>query len=172
MMSMSLTESAQRRSEPAASTRSAAGCARSASTTWSAVSIARESTTLRAGPSSSTSASTRRRFSSALRPNPRRPRRRPSSTAARSASSESTPISSCSRFARLGPNPGRCMTEMRPTGIRSRNFTSVGMSPVSSSASTFSSSVLPIPGRSVMRPSRASCATDTEVSRTVRAALR
>ena len=59
--------------------------------------------------------------------------------------------------ARLGPKPGRCMTEISPTGNFARSFTSVGMSPVSSSASSFSSSVLPIPGSSVTRPSRASC---------------
>ena len=61
---------------------------------------------------------------------------------------------------------------MRPTGIFARSLTGVGMSPVSSSASSFSSSVLPMFGSSVMRPSRASCTTDTEESRTVRAALR
>ena len=69
-------------------------------------------------------------------------------------------------------SPGRCMTEIRPTGIFARSFTSAGMSPVSSSASIFSSSVLPMFGSSVTLPSRARAATDTAESRTVRAALR
>ena len=50
MMSRSLTESARRRSEPATSTRSLAGCARSAVSTSSAIASARESTTRGAGP--------------------------------------------------------------------------------------------------------------------------
>ena len=64
------------------------------------------------------------------------------------------------------------MTEIRPTGIFARSFTAVGMSPVSSSAISFSSSVLPMFGSSVTLPSRASCMTETDESRTVRAALR
>ena len=43
------------------------------------------------------------------------------------------------------------------------------MSPVSISVSSFVSSVLPMPGSSVTRPSRTSCSTDTDASRTVRA---
>ena len=50
MMSRSLTESARRRSEPATSTRSLAGCARRAASTSSAIGIAFESTTRGAGP--------------------------------------------------------------------------------------------------------------------------
>ena len=41
------------------------------------------------------------------------------------------------------------------------------MSPVSISDPSFSSSVLPMPGSSVTRPSRTSCSTETEDSRTV-----
>ena len=47
-----------------------------------------------------------------------------------------------------------------------------GSSPVSSSASIFSSSVLPIPGSSVTLPSRVMAATDRGASRTAFAALR
>ena len=51
MMSRSLTESAWRRAEPASSTRSAAGCARSAATICSPISSARFSSTRCAGRS-------------------------------------------------------------------------------------------------------------------------
>jgi hypothetical protein len=172
MMSMSFTESARRRSEPATSTRSDAGWPRRAPTTWSATVSARESRIRGAGPFSSCSASTRLRFSSTLAPNPRSPRILPPSAAARRASSESTPSSSYSRFARLAPKPGRCMTDTRPTGILARSFWAAGMSPVRSRSSSFSSSVLPIPDSSVTRPSRASWTTETDESRTVRAAVR
>ncbi len=46
------------------------------------------------------------------------------------------------------------------------------MSPVSSSARSFSSSVLPMPGSEVTLPSRVRPMTDTEASRTVLAAVR
>ena len=64
------------------------------------------------------------------------------------------------------------MTDTSPTGILARSLTAAGMSPVSSSAISFSSSVLPMFGSSVTLPSRARAATDTAESRTVRAALR
>ena len=173
MMSRSLTESALRRSEPATSTRSDAGCARSAPTICSAIGTARDSRIRGAGPpSSSCSARTRLRFSSAFGPNPRSPRIWPASAAARSASSESTPISSYSRRARFGPKPGRCMTDSSPLGNLARSFTAAGISPVSSSARSFSSSVLPIPGTVVTLPSRVIAMIDTDESRTALAALR
>jgi hypothetical protein len=52
-----------------------------------------------------------------------------------------------------------------------RSFTAAGMSPVSSSARIFSSSVLPIPGNSVTRPSRVIASTETAASRTALAAV-
>ena len=68
MMSMSLAVSPSRRSEPAISTRSAAGWSRSAPAICSATGSARESRIRGAGPPpSSCSASTRSRFSSTLR---------------------------------------------------------------------------------------------------------
>ncbi len=95
MMSRSLTESARRRSEPATSTRSLAGCARSAASTCSAIGIAFESTTRGAGPpAASWSASVCLSCSWTLSPKPLRSLIVPASTAARSASSESTPSSS------------------------------------------------------------------------------
>ena len=64
------------------------------------------------------------------------------------------------------------MTEISPFGNLSRSFFAVGMSPVSSSAWIFSSSVLPIPASSVTRPSRVRAAMLTGDSRTALAALR
>ena len=64
------------------------------------------------------------------------------------------------------------MTEISPVGNLARSFSAAGMSPVSSSARIFSSSVLPMPGSSVTRPSRASAITDTDDSRTALAAVR
>ena len=64
------------------------------------------------------------------------------------------------------------MTDSRPDGYFARSLTADGMSPVSSSARSFSSSVLPMPGSSVTRPSRASAITDTGASRTALAAVR
>ena len=64
------------------------------------------------------------------------------------------------------------MTEISPGGNLSRSFLEVGMSPVSSSALIFSSSVLPTPLSSVTRPSRDRPTTDTEDSRTALAAVR
>ena len=95
MMSMSLAESAIRRSEPAISTRSAAGWSRSAPAICSATGSARDKRIRGAGPPpSSWSARVRSRFSSTLAPKPRSLRISPCSAAARSDSSESIPSSS------------------------------------------------------------------------------
>ena len=64
------------------------------------------------------------------------------------------------------------MTSISPGGNLARSLTSAGMSPVSSSARSFSSSVLPMPGTVVTRPSRVIAMIDTEDSRTALAALR
>ena len=48
-----------------------------------------------------------------------------------------------------------------PGGKRARSFTAAGISPVSIRSVIFCSSVAPIPGSSVTRPSRVSAATDT-----------
>ncbi len=92
--------------------------------------------------------------------------------ASRSFSSESTPSSECSRRARLAPRPGRRVTATRPAGNCARSRSAAGIAPVCTSARIFSCSVAPIPGSSLARPSRASAATDTEASRTLRAAVR
>ena len=60
----------------------------------------------------------------------------------------------------------------RPGGNFPRSFSTAGIEPVSISATIFSSSVLPIPGSSVTRPSRAIAATEVGASRTALAALR
>ena len=62
------------------------------------------------------------------------------------------------------------MIAIRPGGNFARSFSAAGIVPVSTSARIFSCSVLPIPGSSVARPSRASAATDTDASRTALAA--
>ncbi len=64
------------------------------------------------------------------------------------------------------------MIEINPTGNLARSLADWGMSPSSTSACSFVSSVLPMPASSVARPSRASAATETDASRTERAALR
>ena len=64
------------------------------------------------------------------------------------------------------------MIEISPVGNLARSLTADGMSPVSSSARSFSSSVLPMPGTVVTLPSRVSCMIDTEASRTALAAVR
>ena len=50
---------------------------------------------------------------------------------------------------------------MRPGGNFFFSFSALGIEPVSSSTSSFSASVLPMPGSSVARPSRTSSSTDT-----------
>jgi hypothetical protein len=72
----------------------------------------------------------------------------------------------------LGPEPGSRVMSTSPGGNFARSFSSAGIVPVSSRATSFSSSVLPIPGSVVTRPSRVSAATPTGASRTALAALR
>ena len=124
---------------------------------------AREHDARRRAAPSSCSASVCSSFSSTLAPNPRSPRICCRSAAARSASSESMPSSSYSRRARLGPKPGRCMTEISPAGnLRAQLDAPPGCRRSRRARAIFSSSVLPMFGSSVTRPSRASAATDTE----------
>ena len=59
-----------------------------------------------------------------------------------------------------------------PGGNFSRSLTAWGISPVSSSATSLLSSVLPMPGISVTLPSRTICMTETDDSRTAFAAVR
>ena len=171
-MSRSLTASTIRRAEPASSTRSEAGCARSAATMPSPISSALVSSTRGRGASPTPAANAASTDSSNFAPKPRTPRRRCSSAAARSAGSESMPSSSNSRRARLGPRPGRRVMSTSPGGNRARSFSTAGIVPVSTSARIFSSSVLPIPASDVTVPARASAATEVGASRTALAALR
>ena len=87
------------------------------------------------------------------------------SAAARSIASESMPSSVKSLRARLGPRPGSRVISSRPGGYFARSFSAAGIVPVSSSATSFSSSVLPMPGSDVTVPARVSAATDTVASR-------
>ena len=64
------------------------------------------------------------------------------------------------------------MISISPVGNLARSLTGAGMSPVSSSARSFSSSVLPMPGTVVTWPSRVMAMIETEDSRTALAALR
>ena len=64
------------------------------------------------------------------------------------------------------------MIEISPDGNLARSLTADGMSPVSSSALSFSSSVLPMPGTVVTLPSRVRAMIETEASRTALAAVR
>ena len=64
------------------------------------------------------------------------------------------------------------VTSTRPGGYLAFSFSADGISPVSSSAISFSSIVLPIPGSSVTVPARVISATDAPASRIAFAALR
>ncbi len=172
MMSRSLTESAWRRAEPASSTRSDAGCARSAATICSPTFSARCSSTRCAGRSATPAASDDSTDSSNFAPKPLTSRSRCCSAAAFSICGDSIPSSVNRRRARLGPSPGRRVISSSPAGYLPRSFSSAGIVPVSSSATSFSSSVLPIPASSVTRPWRVMPATDTIASRALLAALR
>ena len=59
-----------------------------------------------------------------------------------------------------------------PAGNSARSRSAAGIVPVWSNARIFSCRVLPMPGSSTARPSRASAATDTDASRTALAPLR
>ena len=77
-----------------------------------------------------------------------------------SSSSDAIPSSSKSLRARFGPRPGRRVISTRPGGYFAFSFSADGIEPVSSSALSFSSIVLPIPGSSVTVPARVISATD------------
>ena len=125
--------------------------------------------TLSSGSSRRSSAAST--FSSTFSPSPRTERIRCASAAALRSSSELIPSSSKSRRAVFAPSPGIRVTEISVVGNCARNLTAEGMSPVSSSRSIFSASVLPTPGSSVARPARASSATETGHSRIAFAAV-
>ena len=169
---MSLQVSAQRRTEPATSTRWAPGCSRSASASSSAIGRTVESSS-RPGPSpgSPSRSSEARTFSSAFGPRPLTSRIFSSSAAFFSSSSEEICSSSQSRRAVFAPSPGTRVTSTRVGGNFAFSFTAAGISPVSSRASIFSASVLPTPGSSVARPARASSSTETGLSRIAFAAV-
>jgi hypothetical protein len=163
---MSLQVSAQRRTDPATSTRLAAGCSRSAAASSAAIGRTAESNR-RPGPSPgspnrSREAST---FSSTFAPSPLTSRIFSASAAAFRSSIEATPSSSKRRFAVFAPNPGTRVTSISVGGNFAFSFTAAGISPVASRASIFSASVLPTPGISVARPAAASSATDIGLSR-------
>ena len=177
--SRSLTLSASRRAEPAICTcgaRPARSVRPAASASPISSALGSRMRTARAGAS----VGVRRHRSSAsstlasnFGPRPRTVRRRCASAASRSASSESIPSSECSRRARLGPRPGRCVIAIRPggklraqllrRGDRARARAAPGSSPAASRR---------CPGARSRGPSRASAATDTDASRTLLAALR
>ena len=105
--SMSLQVSAQRRTEPATSTRLAAGCSRSAAASSSAIGFTFESSR-RPGPSpgSPRRSSAARMFSSAFGPSPLTSRIFSPSAAALRSSIEEISSSSKSRRAVFGADPG------------------------------------------------------------------
>ena len=172
MMSRSLTESAWRRAEPASSTRSEAGCARSASTIASPMLSARLQQHALRGPRRRC----RRRsspapISSNFGPKPldRRAaagprRRRAASPASRCPARRTAAAPSSAR----GPAAASCPAGR--AGTSRAASAAAGIVPVSSSATSFSSSVLPIPGSAVTVPSRVIAATETVASRAALAA--
>ena len=168
-MSRSLTESAWRRAEPASSTRSAAGCARSAATICSPTAQRAEQQHARRGPLADAGVDRRQHRLLELRAEALDVAQLLLLGRGAQRSSESIPSSSKSRRARLGPRPGRRVISSSPGGYFARSFSAAGMSPVSSSATSFSSSVLPMPGSVVTRPSRVSAGDgDRRVARRLR----
>ena len=166
-----------RRAEPASSTRSDAGCARSAATSCSPTASAWLSTMRPELPSPSAAAASPpapRRGSSPrpLAPKPFRVRICWDCAAAISAGTRVDRSSSYSRRARFGPSPGSRVISTSPGGNFARSLTAAGITPSSASAITFSWMIAPTPGSSVARPWRASAVTDTGASRTALAALR
>ena len=148
-MSRSLTESAMRRARARRARRARrrdgrAAPRRSASPTCSALlsSGARRGRLGDAGgeaPRARTPRTSRRSRARRAAARSRPPR------AARRASR--CPSSSKSLRARLGPRPGSRVMSIRPGGNFARSFSAAGIVPVSSSATIFSSSVLPIAGQ-------------------------
>ena len=136
--SRSLTVSVMRRADPASSTRSAAGWARSAATSGSPIASARSSKIRERGSAAPDSSTAARIDSSALGPKPFSVLICCCSAALRSASGESIPSSSNSLRARLGPMPGRWVITIRPGGNLARSLTAAGIAPSAASASTFS----------------------------------
>ena len=133
----------------------------------------RRSRTIRVrGRSAAPASSAASTDSSNFAPKPRTVRSRCAWAASRSACGESIPSSSKSRLARLAPMPGSAVIATSPAGKRARSLTAAGISPVSIRSAIFCSSVAPMPGISVTRPSRVSAATDRGASRTARAAVR
>ena len=114
MMSMSLQVSAQRRAEPATSTRLAAGCSRSAAASSSAIGRTLESSS-RPGPSpgSPSRSSEASTFSSAFGPSPLSSRICCASAASFRSSIEAIPSSSKRRRAVFVPSPGTRVTSIR-----------------------------------------------------------
>ena len=82
------------------------------------------------------------------------------------------PSSSCSRRAVLAPRPGTFVTSTSEAGNFAFSLSALGIEPVSSSVTILPSSVFPMPGSSVARPSRAISATDSGLSRITLAASR
>ena len=170
--SMSLQVSAQRRAEPATSTRWAPGWSRSAAASSSATGRTAESRTRPVpspgSPRRSIAAST---FSSTFAPSPFRSRIRWASAASFSSSRVVIPSSSKRRRAVLAPRPGTRVTSISDGGNFAFSFSAAGISPVSTRASIFSARVLPTPGISVALPAAASSATETGLSRIAFAAV-
>ena len=111
-------------------------------------------------------------FSSLFGPSPSSERSRSLSAASFSPASVVTPSSCQIRRAVFGPSPGSRMNLTTSAGTSSRRFLSALISPWSTTSTIFCSIVLPIPASCVARPSSASCATGTAVSRIRVAALR
>ncbi len=172
MMSMSLQVSAQRRAEPATSTRLAAGCSRRSRASSSAIGLTLERSNLPGpspgSPSRSSAAST---FCSAFGPKPFTPRICCPFAAAFSSSIELIPSSSNRRRAVFAPTPGTRVTSIKVGGNFAFSFAAAGISPVSSSEPIFSARVLPTPGTLVASPFATSSATETGLSRIAFAAV-
>ena len=144
---MSLQVSARRRAEPATSTASLAGWARSAAASCSATGSTSESSSRSAAPSSASLSSAASTFSSAFGP-------RPLSVAdplllgGRAQLLEARDAELVvERRAVFAPSPGTLVTSISEGGNFAFSFAAAGISPVSSSATIFSCERLADPGQ-------------------------
>jgi hypothetical protein len=169
---MSLQVSAIRRADPATATASQAGCSRSASASSSATGSTFDSSNRPGAPSSPRRSRAASTLSSNFGPSPFTVRTRCCSAASRRSSRLVTPSSSYSRRAVFAPTPGSRVTWTRLAGNFAFSFAAAGISPVSSRAMIFCSSVGPIPGSSVTLPARVSSSTETGLWEITRPASR
>ena len=149
----------RRRSDPAGSMRTTPGTSRRRAISPPIISSASCSRTRVTFCSSR--AMPARMFCSVRSERPLMPRSCPSAAAARSASTESMPRSSCSSLTVRGPTPGIFRISSRPSGTWACSLSWYARLPVSDSSASFWESAGPAPGSLGGVPRRYSEATSS-----------